>query len=148
MRSRPCRQVKREEAVVRRNPMDALIRPLWSSSVRWAQPQALQQLAFTHGEIICLYGGQHRPEPTGGAGAEEKEAGEEDWDDERTANGWYESAAFGSAVDPAEGSDAVGGSFGEEIPAPQEMGVPDLLGWKKKRKTIKWEMKRSREEGW
>ena len=40
-----------------------------------------------------------------------REFWEEDWDDERTANGWYESAAFGSAVDPAEGSDAVGGSL-------------------------------------
>ena len=39
--------------------------------------------------------------------AEEKEAWEEDWDDERMANGWYEGAAFGSAVDPAEGSDAI-----------------------------------------
>ena len=32
-------QVKREEVAVRRNPMDAvLIRPLWSSSLRWEQP--------------------------------------------------------------------------------------------------------------
>ena len=40
MRSRTCRQVKREEAAVRRNPMDAaLIRPFWSNSSRWEQPR-------------------------------------------------------------------------------------------------------------
>ena len=46
------------------------------------------------------------------------------------ANGWFEIAAYGSAVDLAEGPDDVGGSFGRGIPALQEMGralvtVPD-----------------------
>ena len=43
-----------------------------------------------------------------------------DWDedeDEMMANGWYENATFGSAVDLAEGSDAVGGSFGRGNPS-------------------------------
>ena len=76
------------------------------------------------------------------AGGEEKEAWEEDWDDERMANGWYEGAALGSAVDLAQGSDAVSGGLGEEIPARQEMGhalviVPDPRGEKETRKTIK-----------
>ena len=68
--------------------------------------QAMQQLAYIHGEVSKVYDGQHRPEPTAPereAGAEEKEAWEEEWDDERMANGWYESAACGSAVDPAGG---------------------------------------------
>ena len=75
----------------------------------------MQQLAYIHGEVSRVYGGQHRPEPTAPereVGAEEKEAWEEEWDDERMANGWCESAACGSAVDPAEGSDGVGGSLG------------------------------------
>ena len=51
--------------------------------------QALQQLAFIHGEISRVYGGQHPPEPAAlerGGGAEEKEAWEGDWDDEKTPN--------------------------------------------------------------
>ena len=61
--------------------------------------QVLQQLACIHGEISSVYGGQYMLAPTAPqrvAGAEEKEAWEEGWDDERTANGWYGSAAFGS----------------------------------------------------
>ena len=95
------------------------------------------------------YGGQQRPEPTAperGAGAEEREAWEEEWDeDERMANGWYEKAAHGSVVDPAEGSD--------EIQALQELEhalvtIPDPRGGKKTRKAIKWEMKGSLEAEW
>ena len=77
---------------------------------------AVQQLAFLQAEVSRVYGGQqYRQEPIArerGARAEEREAWEEEWDDERMANGWYEIAAYGSAVDPAEGSDDVGGSFG------------------------------------
>ena len=57
-----------------------------------------------------------------------------------------EGAAFGSAVDPAEGSHAIGGSFGSkegEIPAPQQTGhalvtVLDPRGEKETKTTIKW----------
>ena len=43
---------------------------------------------------------------------EGREAWEGEWDeDERMANGRYENTAHGSAVDPAEGSDDVGGSL-------------------------------------
>ena len=72
--------------------------------------QALQQHAFyslRNQQSIWLSASARANRSERRAGAEEKEAWEEDWDDERTANGWYESAAFGSAVDPA-GSDAVG----------------------------------------
>ena len=88
--------------------------------------QAMQQLAYVHGEVTRVFGGQHWPEPTAparGAGAEEKEAWAEDWDDERMANGWYERSAFGSAVDPFESSDAVGGSFGEGNPSTPRNGT-------------------------
>ena len=116
MRFGTCRQVKREEAAVRRNPMDAaLIRAILEQFLTMGAAQAMQQLAYIHGEVSKVYDGQHRPEPTAPereAGAEEKEAWEEEWDDERMANGWYESAAYGSAVGPAEGSDDVGGSLG------------------------------------
>ena len=53
--------------------------------------QALQQLAFIHGEISRVYGGQHLPEPAAperGGRAEEKEAWEGDRDDEKTPNEW------------------------------------------------------------
>ena len=44
------------------------------------------------------------PPPERGAGAEEKEAWEEEWDeDERMTSGWYENAAYGSVVYLAEG---------------------------------------------
>ena len=92
--------------------------------------QAMQQLAYIHGEVSKVYDGQHRPEPTAPereAGAEEKEAWEEEWGDERMANGWYESAACGSAVDPAEGSDDVGGSS-------RARGKPDPRGGKRQGK--------------
>ena len=92
-----------------------------------------------------LYGGQHRPEPTAlerGAGAEDEEAWEaweEEWDDERTANGWYESAAFGSAVDPAQGSDDVGEKFqvGERKEEKQPGKGPEDLSRKQPGKEFK-----------
>ena len=61
------------------------------------------------------------------------------------ANGWYENAAHGSVVDPAEGSD--------EIQALQELEhalvtIPDPRGGKKTRNAIKWEMKGSLGAGW
>ena len=76
----------------------------------------MQQLTYLQGDVSRVNGGQQRPEPTAperGVGAEERGAWEEEWDeDERMANEWYENAAYGSDVDPAEGSDDVGGSLG------------------------------------
>ena len=73
-----------------RNPMDAAPAML-EHFLTVGAAQAVQQLAFIQGEVSRVYGGQHRPEPTAperGAGAEEKEAREEEWDeDERMANG-------------------------------------------------------------
>ena len=37
------------------------------------------------------------------------------------ANGWYENAAYDFVVEPAEGSDDVGGSLGRGNPALQEL---------------------------
>ena len=88
---------------------------------------ALQQLAFLQAEVSRVYGGQqYRQEPIAperGEGAEEREAWEEEWDDERMANGWYENAAYGSALDPAEGSDDVGGSLGRGNPSTPRNGT-------------------------
>ena len=39
------------------------------------------------------------------------------------ANGWDENAACGSVVDPAEGSDDVGGSFGVGCPSTPRIGT-------------------------
>ena len=77
--------------------------------------QAMQQ-EFRHRRFRTPDAPEYREE------GEEKEAWEEDWDDEIMANGWYEGAAFSSAVDPAEGSGSISGSLGGEIPARQEMG--------------------------
>ena len=81
MRSRTCRQVKREEAAVRRNPMDAvLIRPFWINSSRWEQPKQCSSSPFfmeKSAEYMAVNIGQSqllRSE----AGAEEKEAWEEE----------------------------------------------------------------------
>ena len=108
MRSITCTQVKKEEAAVRRNPMDAALNwPFWSNSSRWEQPRQCSSSPIFMEKTAEKKGGRHGPEPTAPerAGAEEMEAWEEEWDvDERMANGWYESAAFGSVVDPAEGS--------------------------------------------
>ena len=112
--------------------------------------QAMQQISYLQGDVSGAHGGQQRPEPTAlerGAGAEEREAWEEEWDeDERVANGWYENAAYGSAVDPAEGSDVVGGSLGGGNPSTPRMGarardISRSPRGKKTKKAIKWEMK-------
>ena len=117
----------------------------------------MQQLSWIQGEVSRVYGGQHRPEPTAperGAGEEEKEAWKEDCDeDERMANGWYENAAHGSIVDPAEGSDDVGGSLGRSNPSTPRIGArardtSRSLQEKKVKESDKWEMKGSREAGW
>ena len=88
---------------------------------------ALQQLAFLQAEVSRVYGGQqYRQEPIAlerGTGAEEREAWEEEWDDERMANGWYEIAAYGSAVEPLEGSDDVCGSLGRGNPSTPRNGT-------------------------
>ena len=76
IRSRTCRQGKREEAAVRRNPMDgALIQPRWSNSSQWEQPRQCSSSPVFQGEVSRVCGGQHRPEPTAperGAGKRRK----------------------------------------------------------------------------
>ena len=88
--------------------------------------QALQQLAFNHGESSRANGGQHLPEPAAPereAGAEEKEAWEGDWDDEKTPNEWYKSDTVDPAVDPGRCQDANGGEDWEVGLSPFAIGA-------------------------
>ena len=106
MRSRPCRQVKREE--------------VWEQVFACGAQtehfiQAMQQ------EFYRKF--RTRDAPENRAEREEKEAWEEDWDDERMTNWWYEGAAFSSAVDPAEGSDVISGSLGGGNPSTPRNGT-------------------------
>ena len=121
MRSRTCRQVKREEAAVRRSQMGSAFDPVILEQL------LAMEAAHLQGEVSRVYGGQEQPEPTAperGAGAEEREAWEEELDeDERMANRWYENAAYGSVVDPVEGSDDVGGSLGRGNPSTPRIGT-------------------------
>ena len=96
--SRSCRQVKREEVAVRRNPMDAaLIQPHGSKSSH-LERHGQQVLSNSCGKStdFRLYG----------AGGEEREDWEGDGDDEKAPNEWYESAA----VDPVVGGSGGGGN--------------------------------------
>ena len=65
IRSRTCRQGKREEAAVRRNPMDAaLIQPCWSNSSQWEQPrQCSSSPVFREksAEYVAVNIGQSQP---------------------------------------------------------------------------------------
>ena len=81
---------------------------------RWEQHRLCSSspsLMEKSAEYMAVNIGQSQPLRSERQEQKRREFWEEDWDDERTANGWYESAAFGSAVDPGEGSDAVGGSL-------------------------------------
>ena len=108
MRFRPCRQAKKEEIAVRRNPIDAgLIQPYGDKSSRWERDTGSK---FR----------QHRSSGVAkqGAGGEEKEDWERDWGDEEAPNEWYESAAAHPAVDSDRCQDANGGSGGGNISSP------------------------------
>ena len=85
----------------------------------------MQQLAKIHGEVS-----REPTAPEQGAGAEEKEAWEDEWDGERTANGRYESALLKAQMLSV-------GALGEEIRALLEMEhalvtIPDPCGRKHK----------------
>ena len=74
-----------------------------SQSNGWCFDPAILELAYIHGEVSRVYGGQHRRANCSGARSRSRREG---------SLGRRMGAAFGSAVDPAEGSDAVGGSLG------------------------------------
>ena len=142
IRSRTCRQVKREEAV-RRSPLDAaLIRSFWSNSSRWEQPRQCSSSSIFM-EKSAEYCGQHRSEPTvpeRGAGRSRREGslGRIKLDEDKRM-----AAANGSVVDLAEGSD-VGGSFGRGNPSTPKNGAHardnsrSARGKKKARTAIIW----------
>ena len=116
------RRVNKEEAAVRCSQMGAaLMQPFWSNSSRWEQPrQCSRSINFREksGERLVVNNGQSQPLRNE---EREQKRGEEDWDEgERMANGWYENAAYGSVVDPAEGSDDVGGSLGGSPSTPRK----------------------------
>ena len=99
-----------------------LIQPCWSISSRWEQPRQCSSspiFRVESAECLAVNIGQSQP-----LRSEGQEAWEEEWDeDERMANGWYENAAYGSVVDPAEGSDDVGGSLGGGHPSTPRIGA-------------------------
>ena len=95
---------------------------------------------FMQQEFVRQYRASGVPEQ--GAGAEEKEAWEGDCDDEKTPD-----EAFGTAVHPAD----VGGSLGGGNPSTPRNGTrarDNFRSPRETKKTIKWGMKGSREEGW
>ena len=115
-RFRSCKPERKGEEVVRRSQTDAVgIQRCWSSSLPWERHK--QQILSN----TCSKSSPGSAEIQAFQ-SREKEAWEEDWD-ERVANGWYEGAAFGSAVDPAEGSDGIGGSFGGGNPSTPRNGA-------------------------
>ena len=102
-KSRPCRQKRKEEPAVRHTVLWMLLYPATVEQfLMMRAAQAALQLAFIQGEICREYGGQYQPDPTapeaGGRG-KEREEWEGDWDKEKAASGWYESATVDRAVD-------------------------------------------------
>ena len=106
------------EEVARRSPWDPT---MLEQFFAFGETHAASFVHDAQQEFARQYRSSDVPEQE--ARAEEKEAWEEHGDDERMANGRYEGAAFGSAVDPAEGSDAIGGSFGGGHPSTPRNGA-------------------------
>ena len=83
----------------------------------------MQELNFIHGEICRVYGGQYQTVPTAPEHEDERKEKEEwegDWDAEKAANDWYESATVDLAVDLVWSQNAVE-ALEEDFPAHQEM---------------------------
>ena len=105
---------------MRHSPMDAIIQPLRSSSSRWEQHR-----------ICRVHGGQRQPEPPAPehvAGGEEKEECEGDWDKEKAARDWYESATVDPAGDLVWCQNANSGSRGGRNPGTPRDGKGPLDG--------------------
>ena len=121
MRSRPCRQVKKEEVAVRLSPMDAaLIQPHWSRSSlleKYGQ-QVLSNLCCK-----SLSGSTELPTLRAVSRRRRDRRWERDWDDEKEQSGWYESAAEDPGVDSDRCQDANGGSGGGGNPSTPRDGL-------------------------
>ena len=117
-----CMLERKGEEVVRCSQTDAVGIQRCGSSSFPVEKHSQQVLShYVQREFARQYRNSGVPEQE--ARSEEKEAWEENWEDERMANGWDEGAAHGFVVDPAEVSDDVGGSLGGVNPSTPRNGA-------------------------